>query len=108
LATGQVHDLPARCTIGRAEDNALVLTERWVSRHHCIIKRGLFGGWSMVQLGQKSSGPGVSAYTTVRHEGQVMVLKPGDKYRLSAGDTLSFGKARGDETIVFSHEFRLV
>ena len=109
LETGQVLDLPRRCTIGRADDNRVVVSDRWVSRHHCVIERRLLAGWCLRQLGEHAAaGPTAASFTTVRREGRVCYVRGGERWKLASGDTLAFGKPPGDATIVFSHEFRLV
>ena len=106
LNTGEVHDLTGTATVGRAEDNDIVVAERQVSRHQCLIKKGLLGGWSLVQLGKRTA-TGSTSFATIRHGGEMTTVLPGDKRKLSPGDTIAFGKPRGDATIIFSLEFRL-
>ena len=106
--TGDVFDLTRKCGLGRAEDNEITVPDRWVSRHHCVFQRSMLGAWYLIQLGQKTSGPGTAKHTTVRREGRIIYLRPMQKWRLAHGDTLAFGKPPGDETLVFSHEFRIV
>ena len=108
INTGQVFEVPKMCTIGRSDDNQICIAERSVSRHHCLIQRGLLGGWFLKQLGETSIAGKSSSSTTVRRQGKVIYLRPGKAWRLAAGDTFAFGKPSGEETVIFSHEFRIV
>jgi len=104
----EVFDVPAKCAVGRADDNDIVIKHRWVSRHHCEIKQSLLGGWTLIQLGPKEVGGASGHYTIVRRESGVTHVRSGEKIKLQHGDALAFGKPHGDATIVFTHELRIV
>ena len=94
-------------TIGRADDNFVVLPGRHVSRHHCVIFRRMFGGWRLRQLGPK---PGtqvgvVAKQTFIKREGRVLTIGPGSNTPLRHGDELAFGIPKGTQELEFTHLF---
>lgn len=76
LTTGQIVDLPAALTIGRAEDNGLPVQDRFCSSHHALIF--LHEGQRLLRDRQSTNG--------VFHNGQRVtadvVLSDGDRINL--------------------------
>lgn len=105
--TNQRIPLSSKSTVGRADDNFVVLAGRHVSRHHCEICKGFFGAWYVRQLGPKP-GTQIGVGQTVTHlyrEGRLFHLTPGLKAKLRSGDELAFGNPKGATGIEFTHVF---
>ena len=94
-------------TIGRAEDNDVVLAARQVSRYHCRISQGMFGRWTLTQLEPESVGPKRQSATYVRRRGRLIVVVSGAKLKLDVADEISFGRAKGSQGVEFTHVFWL-
>jgi pSer/pThr/pTyr-binding forkhead associated (FHA) protein len=69
-------------TIGRAEDNDVRLTERNISRRHCVVRENGDGGWEIVDNG---------SYNGTFVNGQRVT---GDGTALSSGDIINIGDYR--------------
>jgi pSer/pThr/pTyr-binding forkhead associated (FHA) protein len=70
----------AEWVIGRSKDNDIVLPERWISRHHAVLKYVNSGAFSLVDLGSLNS-----SFVNHQSAAQPMVLKGGD--RITLGDS---------------------
>ncbi len=78
LPGGAMHWLSGRCTIGRQEDNDLVLADASVSRRHALIEPGA-GGFALSDL-RSSNGTYVNGVPLSR------------QMQLQDGDELGFGR----------------
>lgn len=78
LPGGGLHWLAGRCTIGRQDDNDLVLADASVSRRHALIEAGP-GGYALSDL-RSSNGTYVNAVPLSR------------QLQLQDGDELGFGR----------------
>ncbi len=66
--------------IGRGRDNDIVLPERWISRHHAVLKYVNPSAFSLVDLGSLNG-----AYVNHQSASQPLILKGGD--RITLGDS---------------------
>src|SRR5262245_12387292 len=78
-----VHLVRDDYTIGRAEDNAIRLTERNISRHHAKVVRDTTGGWLLHDI---------RSYNGCYVNGN----RVGDGHPLNHGDIIQFGDYRLD------------
>lgn len=92
-------------SVGRSPDNDFVVNGREVSRHHCLLKRGLFGQWSLKQLGAKSVTDPSFNCSFVKRGGEIITVVPGRRgCALQDQDELAFGRKRDEE----EQDFRFV
>lgn len=76
LATGQVIDLTAAVTMGRAEDNGVVVNDKFCSTHHALIF--LQGGQRVLRDRNSTNG----TFHNGRRISEDVVLKDGDRIGL--------------------------
>ena len=98
-----LHESPVR--IGRADDNDLVVTGREVSRHHCEVRKGLFGKWALKQLVSPAANEAGHNCSFVKRTGKVKQVMSGAKaVKLQEGDEIALGQ-REDEPPDFQFVF---
>jgi pSer/pThr/pTyr-binding forkhead associated (FHA) protein len=66
--------------IGRGKDNDIVLPERWISRHHAVLKYVDSAAFSLVDLGSLNG-----SYVSNQSATQPLILQGGD--RITLGDS---------------------
>ena len=79
-AAGDVVPISAATTIGRAEDNSVVIEDEFISAHHAVLRREQ-GAWWLSDTGSTNG-----TWASERKVGRPVVIK--------AGDTLRFGRMR--------------
>ena len=84
--------------LGRSPDNDVVVPVREVSRHHCELRRDLFGRWVLRQLGSSVETEGGFNCTFVRRAGRIFRVMPGEKpLRLEEWDEIALGQRHAEE-----------
>jgi len=104
-ATNKGVTLGRVCSVGRAEENTIVVPHRCCSRHHCVIQRCFLGGWRLRQLGGDEAGVARQTATFVRRQKKIHTVLSGQKWKLASGDELAFGRPKGAEEPEFTHIF---
>ena len=79
-AAGEIVAVAGTTTIGRAEDNGLVVEDEFISAHHAILRREQ-GAWWLSDTGSTNG-----TWANDRKVDRPVVVK--------AGDTLRFGRLR--------------
>ena len=79
-AAGEIVPVAATTTIGRAEDNGVVIEDEFISAHHAILRRER-GAWWLSDAGSTNG-----TWANDRKVERPVVVK--------AGDTLRFGRLR--------------
>jgi pSer/pThr/pTyr-binding forkhead associated (FHA) protein len=77
---GEAFSVAATTTIGRADDNALVIEDEFISAHHAVLRRER-GAWWLADTGSTNG-----TWANERKVERPVVVK--------AGDTLRFGRLR--------------
>ena len=92
--------------VGRSPDNDIVVTRREVSRHHCELHKGLFGTWSLKQLGASDPIHGSYNCTFVKRGEEVLEVMPGKKpLKLESLDLIAFGRKHDQAEPDFRFEY---
>ncbi|MBR6440365.1 MAG: FHA domain-containing protein [Aeriscardovia sp.] len=76
---GMTFPLPPSCTLGRARDNSIVVSDQFVSSHHARIYKGRSGEWVLEDLGSTNG-----TYLDEKQIAGPVVIKPGQLMRLGA------------------------
>ncbi|MBO6003859.1 MAG: FHA domain-containing protein [Aeriscardovia sp.] len=76
---GMTFPLPPSCTLGRARDNSIVLSDQFISSHHARIYKGKKGEWVLEDLGSTNG-----TYLDERQIAGPVIIKPGQLMRLGA------------------------
>ncbi len=80
----------AEWVIGRGKDNDIVIPERWISRHHAVLKYVNSAAFSLVDLGSLNG-----SYVNHQSATQPLVMQGGD--RITLGDSeIDFQCPSGD------------
>jgi adenylate cyclase len=80
LASGDTMPLVDTCSIGRARDNQLVLSDEKVSRHHALIRTSEDGECWLVDLASANG-----TYVNDRRVEQAVLLRDGDAVTIGTG-----------------------
>ena len=76
---GMTFPLPQSCTLGRARDNSIVVSDQFVSSHHARIYKGKKGEWVLEDLGSTNG-----TYLDEKQIAGPVIIKPGQLMRLGA------------------------
>ena len=76
---GVTFPLPPSCTVGRASDNSIVVSDQFISSHHAKIYKGKKGEWIIEDLGSTNG-----TYLDEKQISGSAVIKPGQIIRLGA------------------------
>lgn len=76
---GMTFPLPQSCTLGRARDNSIVVSDQFISSHHARIYKGRKGEWVLEDLGSTNG-----TYLDEKQIAGPVIIKPGQLMRLGA------------------------
>jgi pSer/pThr/pTyr-binding forkhead associated (FHA) protein len=79
-SAGETFPVAATTTIGRADDNAVVVEDEFISAHHAVLRRDR-GDWWLADAGSTNG-----TWANERKVERPVIVKP--------GDTLRFGRLR--------------
>lgn len=79
-AVGEAFPVSSATTIGRAEDNGLIIEDEFISSHHAVLRQER-GSWWLSDAGSTNG-----TWANERKVERPVVIKP--------GDTLRFGRLR--------------
>ncbi|MBO6020775.1 MAG: FHA domain-containing protein [Aeriscardovia sp.] len=76
---GMTFPLPPSCTVGRALDNSIVVSDQFISSHHAKIYKSKKGEWVLEDLGSTNG-----TYLDEKQIAGPVIIKPGQLIRLGA------------------------
>lgn len=76
---GMTFPLPPSCTVGRAPDNSIVVSDQFISSHHARIYKSKRGEWVLEDLGSTNG-----TYLDEKQIAGAVIIKPGQLIRLGA------------------------
>ena len=76
---GMTFPLPPSCTVGRAPDNSIVVSDQFISSHHARIYKSKRGDWVLEDLGSTNG-----TYLDEKQIAGPVIIKPGQLIRLGA------------------------
>jgi len=92
--------------VGRDPDNDVVVGGREVSRHHCELRKGIFGGWTLKQLGSPDAAGAGFNCTFVKRADEILHVLPGKKpLKLEGWDRIALGRKHEDADLDFRFEY---
>ncbi|MFH0963141.1 MAG: FHA domain-containing protein [Planctomycetota bacterium] len=84
--------------LGRFQDNDVVVRAREVSRHHCELRRDLFGRWVIRQLGSSMATEAGFNCTFVKRGGRIIRVMAGERpLKLENWDEIALGQKHAGE-----------